>query len=89
MGKKTKDKQRAKRKAARRMAKIKEESFVLYRCLACGAEENIPEDVVMQFDILDDGDTSVPPKFKCENCPADMEPVFYESVHGVTYKIDE
>jgi uncharacterized OB-fold protein len=89
MGKKVKDKRRAKRKAARREEKIMEAEQVLFRCPSCGVEENIPEDVVMQFDLLDDGDTSVPPKFKCEHCPADMEPVFYESVHGVIHKINE
>ena len=89
MGKKVKDKQRAKRKAAKRMEKHHETKEILFRCLSCGAEENIPEDVVMEFDILDHGDTSVPPRFKCENCSADMEPVYYESVHGVIYKIEE
>lgn len=89
MGKKVKDKQRAKRKSARRAEKIKEIKEVLFRCPGCGIEEYIPEDVVIEFDIIDDGDTSVPPRFKCENCPSDMEPVYYESVHGVIYKIEE
>jgi len=89
MGKKVKDKQRAKRKAARKTEKMKAVSEVLYRCPSCGAEEYIPKNVVMEFDILDGGDTSVSPRFKCEKCPADMEPVYYESVHGVTYKWDK
>lgn len=89
MGKKVKDKQRAKRKAAKRSAKLQEAKEIMFRCPSCGAEENIPEDVVIEFDILDHEDTSVPPRFKCENCPADMEPVYYESVHGVIYKVEE
>lgn len=86
MGKKVKDKQRAKLKAERRAKKQQEEMNVLFRCPNCGVEELIPREVVEEFDIMDLGDTSVPPRFKCENCPSDMEPVYYKSVHGIIYE---
>lgn len=62
---------------------------VLYRCLGCNVEEEIPLSVVMEFDIMDQGDTSVPPRFDCEMCGSQMEPVYYESVHGVIYDIEK
>ncbi|MDX1447250.1 hypothetical protein [Lishizhenia sp.] len=86
MSKKVKDKRRAKLKAARKMSKLKENKSVLFRCLGCGAEEMIPIEVVEELDFFDGGDLSVPPRFSCENCPEQMEPVLYKSVHGVTYK---
>ncbi len=46
----------------------------------------IPEGVVNYFDTLDDGDLSVPPRFTCEECGEQMEPVEYEGVHGITYR---
>ena len=86
MGKKVKDKRRAKLKLERRMKKLVEESSVLYRCLGCGTEELIPREVVEEFDFLDDGDLSLPPRFSCKECPEQMEPVLYKSVHGITYE---
>ena len=35
------------------------------------------------------GDTSVSQRFTCEDGYALMEPVEYEGVHGITYKIEE
>jgi len=86
MGKKVKDKRRAKMKLERKANKLKEESNVLFRCLGCGTEELIPREVVEEFDFIDDGDLSLPPRFKCEKCPEQMEPVLYKSVHGITYE---
>jgi hypothetical protein len=40
-------------------------------------------------DILGGGDTSVPPRFTCEECSAMKESVEYEGAHGITYKIEE
>ena len=62
---------------------------VKYRCLECGTEEDIPRGVVETFDTFDDGDTSVPPRFDCENCGGLMEPIEYEGVHGEVYRINE
>lgn len=62
---------------------------ILFKCSGCGIEELIPEDVVNYFDTFDDGDTSVPPRFTCEKCCGLMEPVEYEGIHGITYKIED
>jgi len=86
MGKKPRDKRRAKLKAVRRETREKEKSQVLYRCLGCGREENIPREVVEGYDSNDFGDLSVPPRFSCTECLEQMEPVFYKSVHGITYE---
>ncbi len=86
MGKKVKDKNRARLKEKRRREKEKEAANILYRCLGCGEEELIPREVVEEFDSMDGGDLSVPPRFSCEKCPEQMEPVYYKSVHGVTYE---
>lgn len=86
MGKKVKDKRRAKLKAERKAQKFVEDANVLFRCLGCGIEEMIPRHVVEEYDYMDGGDLSVPPRFKCESCPEQMEPVLYKSVHGRTYE---
>lgn len=85
--KKPKDKQRAKLRAKREEEKRKNNS-VLYICTECGEEELIPKNVVMQFDIMDDGDISEPPRFTCEKCEGLMYPQNYEGVHGITYCVD-
>jgi uncharacterized OB-fold protein len=42
------------------------------------------------MDLEDGGDVSVPPRFSCEECGHPyMEPIYYESVHGIIYKIEE
>jgi hypothetical protein len=90
--KKPKDKQKAKQKAKRRMEGDKEREsldFVRYKCLECGVEEDIPEEIVMQMDFEDGGDPTCPPRFKCEACPGQMEPIYYEGVHGYTYRFGE
>ncbi|EOD01894.1 hypothetical protein [Caldisalinibacter kiritimatiensis] len=88
--KKRKDKIRERIKRRKMLEKEKQEKKdVRFRCLECGIEEDIPRSVVKQFDILDNGDISVPPRFDCEVCGGLMEPIEYTSVHGITYKIDE
>lgn len=62
---------------------------IKYICLNCKVEENIPADVVEYFDAMDDGDTSVPPRFSCEICGGDMYPEDYKGIHGEHYKIEE
>jgi len=37
-------------------------------------EEEIPEEVVQYFDLLDPGDPTVPPRFACEKCGGEMRP---------------
>jgi hypothetical protein len=87
MGKKMKDKRRAKLKALRKAEKKKEKENVNFRCVECGLEEMIPREVVEEFDLIDGGDLSVPPRFNCTQCPGQMEPIYYKSVHGITYEL--
>lgn len=93
--KKVKDKQRAKMKAKKKVLendnKIieKYEGDVLYICTQCGERELIPEEVVMHFDLMDQGDISEPPRFTCEKCGGIMNPKIYEGIHNVTYTFEE
>ena len=48
---------------------------VSYRCCQCNTHEDIPADVVNFFDVMDPGDPSVPPRFRCEKCGGEMLPV--------------
>jgi hypothetical protein len=50
---------------------------VTYRCLQCNTEEEIPEEVVQYFDLVDPGDPTVPPRFACEKCGGEMRPKEY------------
>lgn len=62
---------------------------VRYVCLQCNIEEDIPEKVVKYFDIMDDGDPTVPPRFSCKTCGGEMRPVSYDGVHGQKYKLND
>lgn len=84
---KKKKKRNGKAAVAARKHRLKGDS-VRYKCLKCGIEEAIPREVVELFDILDDGDTSVPPRFDCEKCGETMEPIEYEGIHGEIYRIE-
>jgi predicted RNA-binding Zn-ribbon protein involved in translation (DUF1610 family) len=48
---------------------------VSYVCPQCEIKEDIPADVVNLFDIIDPGDPSVSPRFRCEECGGAMLPV--------------
>lgn len=63
--------------------------MINYVCLTCCTKEEIPLNVVRDFDFMDDGDTSVPPKFACENCDGEMYPEQYTGVTGVEYKLSD
>jgi hypothetical protein len=39
---------------------------VSFVCLACHEKEEIPINVVTDFDLIDDGDPTTPPMFSCE-----------------------
>ncbi len=52
----------------------KKEPTITYLCLQCNIEEEIPEDVVRYFDLVDPGDPTVPPRFACEKCGGEMRP---------------
>ena len=50
--------------------------------------------VIRDVEMLDasDGfgvDTSVPPRFDCENCPGKMEPIYYIGVNDKIYEYKE
>lgn len=47
---------------------------MLYYCLQCSIEEEIPRDVVEMLDMMDPGDPTVPPRFVCEKCGGEMHP---------------
>ena len=61
--------------------------LVNYICLACNETEQIPLDVVRNFDAMDDGDPTVPSQFTCEECGGEMYPEYYKGIHGIEYKI--
>ena len=62
---------------------------VNYVCLVCKEEELIPLGVVQDFDRMDGGDPSVPPKFACAHCGGEMYPEYYKGVHGYEYKVSD
>lgn len=62
-------------------------SPILFRCISCGFEENIPKDVIDFFDIMDGGDPLVPPMFNCQKCSGLMEPLYYVNHDGIIYKL--
>jgi len=82
-----------KRKPARKKKKpqvgLHSKGKVKYICLACDTTEEIPLDVVRNFDAMDDGDPTVPPQFQCEACGGAMYPEYYKGVHGYEYRISD
>ncbi|SET17932.1 hypothetical protein [Anaerobranca gottschalkii] len=54
--------------------KVSLKNFIEYVCLGCKIVEKVPKEVVEYFDMMDDGDTSIPPRFSCESCGAEMFP---------------
>ena len=54
-------------------------------CLQCKAVEEIPREIVDEFDWLDGGDPLDPPRFSCQNCQSEMVPEYYQSDSGITY----
>ena len=45
-----------------------ENGNVEFVCRSCKVTENIPKEVVEQFDMMDMGDPTDPPRFSCEKC---------------------
>ncbi|GIO14530.1 hypothetical protein J19TS2_40850 [Cohnella xylanilytica] len=82
-----------KRKAAKRKKKqqsgLHNKAKVKYICLQCDITEEIPLSVVRDFDAMDDGDPTVPPKFRCEECGGAMYPEYYKGLHGYEYRIGD
>ena len=61
-------------------------SMVRFICLQCNIEEDIPREAEEYCDAMDDGDTTVPPRFSCEKCGGEMIPKKYKGVHGIQYE---
>lgn len=82
-----------KRKAAKKKKKpqsrLHSKAKVTYICLQCHTTEEIPLNVVRNFDAMDDGDPTVPPQFSCEECGGGMYPEYYEGIHGYEYRISD
>jgi hypothetical protein len=57
--------------------------------LECDEKEEIPYKIVRDFDLMDDGDPSVPPQFACQKCGGGMYPKYYKGVHGFEYRISD
>jgi hypothetical protein len=51
--------------------------------------EEIPLSVVQDFDVMDDGDLTVPPMFSCQECGGEMYPEYFKGVHGVEYRLSD
>ncbi len=68
---------------------LREKNKVNYVCLVCNEMEGIPYDTVRSFDVMDDGDLTVPPQFSCEKCGGEMYREYYEGIHGHIYKIED
>lgn len=86
---KKKKKKRNGKQAVLQKRKKEEGKMIVYRCKNCCTEEEIPREVVEYYDMIDDGDISVPPMFDCEKCGIPMEPIQYTGVHGITYRIKD
>lgn len=56
-----------------------------YICLQCKAVEEIPREIVDEFDWLDGGDPMDPPRFSCQNCQGEMVPEYYQNESGIIY----
>jgi len=68
--------------------KKKNPKEIKFICPKCKTHELIPTDVVEFLDQSDQTgvDTSVPPRFDCNNCNGKMVPTFYVSVNGIVFE---
>lgn len=71
--------------------KPKNPDKIEFICPVCKARERIPRKVVEFLDEADQigVDTSIPPRFDCENCYGKMVPVFYIDVKGKIHEYKE
>lgn len=62
---------------------------VTFVCPKCRKTEEIPTEVVLHFDFLDDGDPSFPPRFLCAfGCDVYMTPLQFTGQRGFSYATD-
>ncbi|QAA21724.1 hypothetical protein C0674_15075 [Sporolactobacillus terrae] len=62
---------------------------VRFFCLSCHEKEEIPTQIVREMDLMDGGDSIIPPRFSCEQCGGEMYPEYYKGVHGQEYRIKD
>jgi hypothetical protein len=58
-------------------------------CQTTHEKEEIPHNVVKDFDVMDGGDPSVSPQFACQTCGGEMYPEYYKGAHGIEYKLSD
>ena len=66
----------------------KNKSEIEFICPLCKTIERIPTEIVEMLDYADQigVDTSVPPRFDCENCTGKMVPVYYIDANGKIFE---
>ena len=71
--------------------KKKNGNFIEFICPKCKTKERIPTEIVEMLDYADqiDVDTSVPPRFECENCDGKMVSIYYIGAKGRIYEYTE
>lgn len=72
-----------------KVEKNKIKKGIMFKCLKCGIEEEIPREMVDYFHEMDGGDKKVPPRFQCEKCDGIMEPIKYYTKDGICYILEE
>lgn len=82
-------KRKSTKKKKKAQSMLHRKSKITYICLQCDTREDIPLNVVRDFDAMDDGDPTVPPQFRCEECGGAMYPEYYKGIHGYEYKISD
>lgn len=72
-------------------SKLQNPKHIEFICPLCKTKERIPREVVEFLDESDQigVDTSVPPRFDCQNCYGKMVPIFYIGVNGKIYEYKE
>ncbi len=69
----------------------KNKNEIEFICPKCKTKELIPTYIVEMLDAADQigVDTSVPPRFDCQNCNGKMVPIYYIGVKGQIYEYKE
>lgn len=66
----------------------KNKSEIEFICPLCKTIERIPTEIVEMLDYADQigVDTSVSPRFDCENCTGKMVPIYYVGANGKIFE---
>lgn len=65
------------------------QQYTEYICPKCKVKENIPTEIVMDFEFRDGGSPNYCPTFTCEKCNSDMVPIYFVGYTGRVYKYEE